>query len=137
MIRELTIAAAFAGLAIALAPSAMADRNPLDPDGRYANDVPGMNYDAALTAPCDNTEVFTFGRGPGGEALACHYIGKQNSGYWQISYPLMGQQEIGSPCPGQRSAAQAPDGRPLVCLPGEGWQPGILTALPGPLYIPS
>jgi hypothetical protein len=136
MFRELTIAVTLAGAAIALAPSAMADRNPLEPDGHYSGDVPGMNYDASLTAPCDNADVFTFGRGPGGEALACHYIVKQNSGYWQISYPLVGQQDIGSQCPGLKFAAQAPDGRPLVCLPDQGWQPGTLTSLPGPLYVP-
>lgn len=136
MIRECMLAVAVAGQAVVLSPSALADRNPLSPDGHYANDVPGMNYEAALTAPCDNTDVFTFGRGPDGEALACHYIDKQNSGYWQISYPLFGQQEIGSPCPGLKSAAQSPDGLPLVCLPDQGWQPGTLSSLPGPLYIP-
>lgn len=138
MIRELTVAAATAAVAVALVPSAMADPGPMYPDnpGHYATDVPGMRYDASLGAPCDNFDLFTFGRGPGGQSEACHYIAKQNAGYWVISYPLVGEQEIGAPCPGQKSAAQSPDGRPLVCLPDQGWQAGTLTAFPGPLFNP-
>jgi hypothetical protein len=117
MIRELTIAAAIAGAAIALAPSATADPGPMYPDnpGRYPTDTPGMNYEASLGAPCDNYDVNTFGRGPGGESLVCHYI------------PNQGVKEIGSPCDGPKMAAQAPDGRPMVCLGAQGWQPGTLT----------
>ena len=62
MIRQLLTAAAIAAAAISAAPSAAAD----DPSGRYSGDVPGMNYDASLNAPCDNTDRFIFGRGPGG-----------------------------------------------------------------------
>ena len=132
MIRELTVAAAAAGIAIALAPSAAADP-PDYPDnpGRYPTDVPGMNYDAHLAGPCDNYQLFTFGRGPGGEPLVCHWIPNQwppiYTGFWVASYPLYGQQDIGAPCPGPKSAAQAPDGRPMVCLGAQGWQPGTLT----------
>jgi len=56
MIREITIAAAVAGAFIALTPSAAAEPGPDYPDnpGRYATDVPGMNYDAHLAGPCDN-----------------------------------------------------------------------------------
>jgi len=139
MIRELTIAAAAAGIATALAPSAAAD--PLDyPDnpGRYPTDVPGMNYDAHLAGPCDNYQLFTFGRGPGGEPLVCHWIPNQwppiYTGFWVASNPLYGQQDIGAPCPGPKSAAQAPDGRPMVCLGTQGWQPGTLT---GAGFFPS
>jgi hypothetical protein len=133
MIRELTIAAAIAGAAIALAPSAAADPGPMYPDhpGHYPTDVPGMNYDASLNAPCDNYQVNTFGRGPGGETLVCHYIPNQwppvYTGFWVSSYPIAGVKDIGSPCPGPKSAAQAPDGRPMVCLGAQGWQPGTLT----------
>ena len=38
-----------------------------------------------------------------------------------------GVQEIGSPCPKDQAAAQAPDGRPLLCLAEQGWQPGFFT----------
>ena len=135
MIRELTVAAAIAGAAITLAPSAAADPGAFpDPPGNYATaatDVPGMNYDAALNAPCDNYQVFTFGRSRGGSTLVCHYIPNQwppvYTGFGVSSYPLHGVQEIGSPCPGPKSAAQAPDGRPMVCLGAQGWQPGTLT----------
>ena len=133
MFRELTIAGAVAAAAIALAPTAIADPSNMNPDpsGRYPTDVPGMNYDAALSAPCDNYQLFTFGRGRGGEPLACHWIPNQwppiYTGFWVASYPLFGQQEIGAPCPGPKSAAQAPDGRPMVCLGTQGWQPGTLT----------
>ena len=120
MIRELTIAAAIAGAAIALAPSATADPGPMYPDnpGRYPTDTPGMNYEASLGAPCDNYDVNTFGRGPGGESLVCHYIPNQwppvYTGFWVSSYPIQGVKDIGSPCDGPKMAAQAPDGRPMV-----------------------
>jgi len=135
MIRKLLVATAgiAAAAAVGMAPSAVADPDNHYPDhpGRYSTDVPGMNYDASLSAPCDNYQLFTFGRGPGGEALACHWIPNQwppiYTGFWVSSYPLFGQQDIGAPCPGPKSAAQAPDGRPMVCLGAQGWQPGTLT----------
>lgn len=133
MLRELTIAAAAVAAAAALAPSAAADPGPQYPDkpGRYSTDVPGINYDAHLAGPCDSYQLFTFGRGPGGETLACHYIPNQwppvYTGFWVASYPLRGVQEIGTPCDGPKQAAQAPDGRPMVCLGAQGWQPGTLT----------
>jgi len=126
MIRELVIATAAAAAAVALAPTAAADPSSANPA-----DAPGMNYEANLAGPCDNYQVFTFGRGPGGETLACHWIPNQwppvYTGFWVASYPLYGQQDIGAPCPGPKSAAQAPDGRPMVCLGAKGWQPGTLT----------
>ena len=133
MMRAMMTAAAIAGAAIGLAPAAAAEPGPIynDESGRYPTDVPGMNYDASLAAPCDNYQLFTYGRGPGGEPLVCHYIPNQwppvYTGFWVSSYPLKGVQDIGSPCPGPRSAAQSPDGRPMVCLGAQGWQPGTLT----------
>ena len=133
MIREWTIAiAGAAGVAVALAPGAGASPNDYyDIPGHYANDVPGMSYDAHLNGPCDNYQLFTFGRGPGGESLACHWIPNQwppvDTGFWVASYPLMRPHDIGTPCPGPKSASQAPDGRPMVCLGAQGWQPGTLT----------
>lgn len=136
MIRELTVATVIAGAAIALAPSAAADPGPMYPDnpGLYdtsKTDVPGIRYDASLGAPCDNYQLFTFGRGPGGSTEVCHYIPNQwppvYTGFWVSSYPLMGVKDIGAPCDGPKGAAQAPDGRPMVCLGDQGWQPGTLT----------
>jgi hypothetical protein len=93
--------------------------------------VPGMNYDAHLAGPCTNMERFTFGRGPGGETLQCRWIENQwppvYTGFWVATYELFGVQEIGSPCPKPHAAAQAPDGRPLLCLGARGWQPGFFT----------
>jgi hypothetical protein len=131
MIRQLFIAAAITGAAISTAPAAAGD------NGHYDSDVPGMNYDAALGAPCDNMDQFVYGRGPGGEALSCRWIPNQwppvSTGFWVISYPLYGVQQIGAPCPGPQTAAQAPDGRPLLCLGAQGWQAGIFSASPGPV----
>ncbi|HYR13194.1 MAG TPA: hypothetical protein VEQ67_03120, partial [Mycobacterium sp.] len=62
MIRELFAAAAIAGAAVAMAPVAVADGGDnmyFDQPGHYATDVPGMNYDAHLNAPCDNMDFFT------------------------------------------------------------------------------
>jgi hypothetical protein len=60
MIRELFIAAAVTGTAVNMAPATADPRH-------YDGDVPGMNYDASLGAPCDNYQRFIFGRGPGGQ----------------------------------------------------------------------
>ena len=125
MIRELLIAAAITGTAVGLAPAAIAD------PGHYDGDVPGMNYDASLGAPCDNYDRFIFGRGPGGQAEACHFIINQypaaTTGYWVITYPLHGVQQVGAKCDDPRgSSAQSPDGQPMLCTQ-HGWQIGQLT----------
>jgi hypothetical protein len=126
MIRELFIAAAITGAAVSAAPGAAADPQ------HYDGDVPGMNYDASLGAPCYSWERYIFGRGPGGQAEACHYIPNQffvppvDNAYWVMSYPLYGVQQVGAPCPGPQSAAQSPDGLPMLCLGARGWQPGYL-----------
>lgn len=140
MIRELLGTAAIAAAAVGLAPAAGADpaTDYADDPGRYPSDVPGMSYDAALDAPCFNWERNVFGRGRGGEPLQCRWIPNQSrpttTGFWVASYPLHGVQNIGAPCPGPQAAAQAPDGRPMLCLGGRGWQPGILT---GDGFFPS
>lgn len=126
MIRELLTVAAIAGAAIGVAPAASAD------NGRWEGDVPGMNYDASLGAPCDNFERFIFGRGPSGQAEACHFpppnqFPAATTGYWVISYPLRGVQQIGSPCPNPKVAAQSPAGLPMLCLGAQGWQEGWFT----------
>ena len=82
-----------AGAAIGAAPVAMGEPNDNmyfdKPEGQYASDVPGMNYDAHLAGPCDNFQIFTFGRGPGGEPLQCHWIPNQwppvYTGFWVAS----------------------------------------------------
>ena len=120
MVPQTVVAAsmALAASMFALAPTAAAD----DTQPSYAGDVPGINYQAFLSAPCYQWERFVFGRGPGGEALACHWIPNQGylgwdspppgTGFWVISPRLYGVQTPGSPCPGSQSAAQSPDGLP-------------------------
>lgn len=132
MFRELVIATAVVGGALVAAPVAGADGT----QHAYPGDVPGMSYDAYLSAPCYRWDRFIFGRGNGGEALACHYIVGMSyngmdrpppgTGFWVISPKLYGVQEVGSPCPGPQSAAQSPDGLPMLCLGDRGWQPGFL-----------
>ena len=130
MIRKMLAATAVAAAALCSAPLAAAEPGPIywDDSGRYDTDVPGMNYDAHLTGPCTNMDRFTYGRGPGGEALQCRWIPNQwppvYTGFWQTSYELFGVREIGSRCLKPQSAAQAPDGRPLVCMGDQGWQAG-------------
>ena len=131
MIREIAASTLIGLAALSAAPVAAADPGPMyfDEPGHYANDVPGMIYDAHLTAPCTNMGRFTFGRGPGGEALQCRWIPNQwppvYTGFWQATYDLKGVQDIGAQCPSPQSAAQAPDGRPLVCMGEQGWRAGI------------
>lgn len=125
MNRQLFLAAVISGTAISMAPTAAAD------PPRYDGDVPGMSYDASMGAPCDNYERFIFGRTAQGQVEACHFITHQfpaaETGYWVISYPLHGVQEVGAPCANPRgSAAQSPDGYPMMCTE-HGWQIGQLT----------
>jgi hypothetical protein len=132
MLRELVMATAVVGSAVAAAPWAVADGT----QHAYPGDVPGMSYDAYLSAPCFRWDRYIFGRGVGGEALACHFIPNLSytgmdrppagTGFWVISDRLYGEQQVGAPCPGPRSAAQSPDGLPMRCLGDQGWQPGIL-----------
>jgi len=132
MIRELVIATAVLGGALGAAPAAVADGTQVS----YAGDVPNMVHDASLSAPCYRWDRFIFGRGPGGEALACHFIAgmsyigmdrpPEGTGFWVISPKLYGVQAVGSPCPGSQAAAQSPDGLPMLCLGDRGWQPGFL-----------
>lgn len=133
MLREVLITAVAAGATLAAAAPASADEH----NPSYTGDVPGINYQARLSAPCYQWDRFIFGRGIGGEAMACHWIANQNTtvgwdlppsgtGFWVISPKLYGVQEIGAPCPGSQAAAQSPDGRPMLCLGAQGWQPGFL-----------
>ena len=133
MLRRLVLAAtALAASAFAFAPTSAAD----GPQHSYDGDVPGINYQAFLSAPCFQWERFIFGRGPGGEALACHWIPNQGylgwdspsppyTGFWVISPRLYGVQTVGAPCPGSQAAAQSPDGLPMVCMGAQGWQEGV------------
>src|ERR1700757_2315299 len=103
MIREILTAAAITGATIGVAPGAVADPGP------WPGDVPNMNYEASLGAPCDNYERFIFGRGPSGQAEACHFpppnqFPAATTGYWVISYPLYGVQQAGAKCPGPQAA---------------------------------
>lgn len=133
MIRELLAASVLAGTAMGAAPVAAADPQ------HYDGDVPGINYDAALGAPCYSWERYVFGRGQGGEALACHFIPNQffmppvDNAYWVISYPLYGVQQAGASCPGPQSAAQSSDGLEMLCFGKQGWQPGRLVGSGYPL----
>ena len=130
MFREVMIATAVIGGALGAAPPALADGT------SYPGDVPGMTYDAYLSAPCYRWDRFIFGRGPGGEALACHFMPNlsytgmdrppEGTGFWVISPKLYGVQAVGSPCPGSQAAAQSPDGLPMLCVGDRGWQPGFL-----------
>jgi hypothetical protein len=125
MVRELLATAAITAGAVTVAPCAVADPH-------YDGDVPGMNYQASLGAPCDNYERFIFGRGPSGQAEACHFpppnqFPAATVGYWVISYPLNGVQQAGAKCPGPQTAAQSAVGLPMLCLGVQGWQEGWFT----------
>lgn len=129
MIRVFVAAGALAAALIGMAPTA----------GAYAGDVPGMAEGVHTGDACFSWERFIYGHGDGGQAMACHYIPNQfppkDTGFWVISYPLYGVQDIGAPCPNSQSAAQSADGLPLLCLGGQGWQPGLFVGGAGP-YAP-
>jgi hypothetical protein len=132
MFREFVMATVVVGGALVAAPAAVADGTRTS----YPGDVPEMVYEAHLSAPCFRWDRFIFGRGPGGEALACHFIPNLSytgmarppagTGFWVISPRLYGVQEVGAPCPGSQAAAQSPDGLPMLCVGDRGWQPGFL-----------
>jgi hypothetical protein len=126
MIREVLSAIAITGSTISMAPCAAAD------PGHWEGDVPGMNYYATLGAPCDNYEHNIFGRGPSGQAEACHFpppnqFPAATTGYWVISPALYGVQQAGAKCPGSQAAAQSDRGLPMLCLGAQGWQEGWFT----------
>lgn len=129
MIRVFVAAGALAATVIGMAPTA----------GAYPGDVPGMAEGARTGDACFSWERFIYGHGDSGQAMACHYIPNQfppkDTGFWVISYPLHGVQDIGAQCPNPQSAAQSPDGLPLLCLGAGGWQPGIFVGGAGP-YAP-
>ncbi len=117
MIVKLITPCVIASLAFGVAPISAAD--PAD-----EADVPGMTYDVVVGTPCSNFQRDIFGRTASGQAAACVSSYGQ-SGNWVASSPLRGVQEIGAPCPpGQDAAAQSPDGRGLMCVLNQGWQPG-------------
>lgn len=116
MIRELIFGAAI--IAAVMGAPGVAGAEP--PPGE--TDVPGMHYDAVRGASCDSWNRYIFGRAPNGQALAC--VAFDGQGTWVLSAPLRGVQEIGAPCPsGVDAAAQSPDGRGLICVYNQGWQP--------------
>jgi hypothetical protein len=114
MLRAMSIGL-LAALGLAAAPISAADT----PTGEQ--DVPNMQSNAVFGGPCDNTHRYIFGRAPNGQALACVLF--DGAGTWVLSSPLHGVQQIGDSCSGD-GAAQSPDGRALMCMGGEGWQPG-------------
>jgi hypothetical protein len=116
MIRGVFAAATTVTFAVGTAIAANAD----PPSGEV--DVPGMVYNAVVGGPCSNFNGYIFGRGPDGQALACVAFAG-DSGQWVPSAPLRGVQRVGAPCAGD-GAAQSQDGRPLVCVVNQGWQPG-------------
>jgi hypothetical protein len=63
--------------------------------------------------------------------MMCRWVPNQwppvYTGFWMPSYPLYGVQQTGTPCPGPQAAAQSPDGKPMLCLGAQGWQPGFFT----------
>ncbi|HEY9303310.1 MAG TPA: hypothetical protein VIO95_03360 [Mycobacterium sp.] len=117
MIIKFITPAAIASLAFGVAPISAADTP-------GETDVPGMTYDVVVGAPCANFQRFIFGRTTNGQAAAC-VSSDGSSGNWVQSSPLRGVQVIGASCPpGQDAAAQSPDGRGLMCVLNQGWQPG-------------
>lgn len=131
MIRQLLAAAAIAGTAVCTAPFASADDTDYpDTPGRYATDVPGMNYDAHLADRAPTWSASRSGAAP--VAKSCSAAGSRTSG--RRSTPASGSRPTN--CTACRrsvrpvlpqAAAQAPDGRPMLCLGARGWQPGFFT----------
>jgi hypothetical protein len=109
--RGILVGTAVLALIVGAAPIAVAD------------DVPGINDDAVLGAPCDSWDRYIYGRGPSGAPLAC--VAFDGAGEWVRSMPLVGVRAIGSPCDDESTGvAQSPDGRGLLCVTNQGWQPG-------------
>jgi hypothetical protein len=112
LIRRALIGAAMAGIAVGAAATIAS-----------ADDVPGIDDDAVLGAPCDSWNLYVYGRGPSGEPLAC--VAFDGQGEWVRSAPLVGVRSIGSACGDEGyGVAQSPDGRGLLCVVNQGWQPG-------------
>jgi hypothetical protein len=88
-----------------------------------ADDIPGIDDNAVLGAPCTNSDRYIYGRSPSGEPLAC--VAFDGDGQWVRSMPLVGVRSIGSPCTQESNGvAQSRDGLGMVCAADQGWQPG-------------
>jgi hypothetical protein len=117
MVSKIIVGAALVTAAIGTATICRAD----PPSGEV--DVPGIVYGAVIGAPCSNWNLYIFGRTATGQAVAC-VSSNGASGKWVMSSPLRGVQRIGTPCGSSDAAAQAADGRALICEGNQGWQPG-------------
>ena len=95
-----------------------------------------MAYGVNLNDACFRWDRFIFGRGPGGEAMACHWINNQiyprRLGLTargcrllaDLSEAVRGSGDR-TPCPGSQAAAQSPDGLPMLCLGAQGLAAGL------------
>jgi hypothetical protein len=120
MFRASFVTAGVVAAAFAMASPAMADPP-----------VPGMKTDAVLGEPCYNTSRFIFGTNASGAILACGAPGKP--GQWVQIAGVIGVRTIGTPCHSDVvsvnprgagwTAAQSPEGVPLVCsYPTDTWE---------------
>jgi hypothetical protein len=119
MFRAQLVAAGIVAAALGVAPLASADP------------VPDMSNDAVLGDPCYNTQRYIFGSDASGQVFACG--GPGQPGRWVSVSTLLGVREIGSPCVGEVldvnptgsgwTAAQSPEGVPLMCSrPTDTWE---------------
>lgn len=89
-----------------------------------SSDVPGLVAGVVTGQPCSNFERYIFGVSPTGQSMACGRNLVSDGVTWGLSVPVIGTRPLGSLCTaGIGLAAQAPDGRALVCGDA-GWVPG-------------
>jgi hypothetical protein len=123
-----TVLATTALIAAGVAVAPTANAGPQTCNDPYC--VPGINPNAILGAPCDNTSYYVFGvdaRNGWGRLLFCGSP-RRYEPRWFRSPPMVGIREENSLCINENdSVAQAPDGLFLSCVSMNGdtrWRRG-------------
>lgn len=86
-------------------------------------EVPGSTRGVTQGDKCTNYRKFAFGFGKDGLPFICGSDGVSDNGTWVRSQPIAGVKEVGTSC-NPNFAAQAPDGRPMICG-DRGWTPTV------------
>ncbi|MBF6459786.1 hypothetical protein IU433_12140 [Nocardia puris] len=98
-----------------------------EPPAPTTNAAPPPATRAQTTTPaagvaCD-VDVDTWAKDVNGGQLRCAFAGGPTA-KWVESLPFIGVRVPGSPCTFNEGVAEDAQGRPMVCLGEDGWQPG-------------
>ncbi len=91
------------------------------PQTGVSNDVEGLQQGAVIGQPCSSFERYIFGELANGDTAACARQA-DGTGVWVNSIPVIGTRPLGTSCvAGFSTAAQSPEGIPMICSDGGAW----------------